>query len=165
LSKDVDPVIAIDTREQAPYDFDGSGLQTVRIGLSTADYSVVGLEAKVAIERKMLQDFVSCCTHERPRFWRELERLKLYPIKAVVVEGTIDQILMGQFRGAANPRSIVASALAIVIDHQIPVLFSGSRQQGERCTLWMLRRAWARRVELGLVPAPESSAEEATGAA
>ena len=41
-------IIAIDTREQRPYRFVWSEIKT----LTTGDYSVIGLEDRVAIERK-----------------------------------------------------------------------------------------------------------------
>ena len=47
----------IDTREQAPLDL--APLATITGTLSTGDYSVKGLEAVVAIERKSLPDLSS----------------------------------------------------------------------------------------------------------
>ena len=60
------PPIVIDTREQAPWTFN-KGLVVERFGaafptevgtLDTGDYSVRGLEDRVRIERKSLDDFV-----------------------------------------------------------------------------------------------------------
>jgi len=57
--------ILIDTREQQPYDFDTPfEMGTIPIG----DYSIRGLENHIAIERKELNDLISCLTTGRERF-------------------------------------------------------------------------------------------------
>ena len=55
----------IDSREQTPLDL--SPLQIVRGTLATGDYSVVGLEHVVAIERKSAEDMLACIGRERER--------------------------------------------------------------------------------------------------
>ena len=52
-------IVAIDTREQKPYRFPRSEVKT----LASGDYSVVGLEDRIAIERKTKEDAYSslCC--------------------------------------------------------------------------------------------------------
>jgi len=78
--------IAIDTREQAPYYFNnlhaGSDksyrpmeIQTARVTLQQGDYSIVGHESHVAIERKSKADLFGTLSAGRERFQRELERL------------------------------------------------------------------------------------------
>ena len=72
------PVIAVDTREQLPYLFQGFGHWVggvVRAALPTGDYSVQGMEALVAMERKSLPDLVLSLTASRARFLRGCERL------------------------------------------------------------------------------------------
>lgn len=51
----------IDNREQLPFDL--SPLRTEAGTLATGDYSLKGLERRIAIERKSLSDYVSCCGH------------------------------------------------------------------------------------------------------
>lgn len=73
--------IAIDTREQCPWPFANVVLgnqqwivkREVKT-LATADYSIVGFEDKILIERKA-DDFVSSIASERDRFEREHERM------------------------------------------------------------------------------------------
>jgi ERCC4-type nuclease len=92
--------VAIDTREQYPYTFTGLvadarhrrrplAVPTVRAGLPAGDYSIVGCETAVAIERKSLADLFMTIGQGRGRFARELERLcdPSYTFAAVVVEG------------------------------------------------------------------------------
>ena len=53
--------IIIDSREQRPFDFlsQNGDIETERGTLDTGDYSVAGLESRVAVERKSLADLVT----------------------------------------------------------------------------------------------------------
>ena len=50
------------------------------------------------IERKSEGDFLSCVAAERPRFERELERLKAFPIRCVIVETCWAKLEAGGWR-------------------------------------------------------------------
>ena len=63
--------IAIDTREQLPYVFD---CETELKTLKTGDYSLVGGEHLISIERKSADDLVGSLTAGRERFEKELHR-------------------------------------------------------------------------------------------
>ena len=72
-------IVAVDTREQKPYRFPHSEVKT----LATGDYSIVGLEDQVAIERKSKEDAYSSLGQGRDRFERELERLSKFDYAAI----------------------------------------------------------------------------------
>lgn len=131
------PTIIIDTREQRPWSFK---LPTVVGGLPAGDYSVVGHEGDVAIERKSLGDFVGSVTWERERFWRELEKLASYRFAAVVVEASVDDVLAGAYRSDARPWAVLASAMAITVDFGIPVVWGEDHATAGRMGEWMLAR-------------------------
>ena len=120
--------IIIDTREQEPYSFDSRLAATVRRALPAGDYSVDGLEACVAVERKTLNDFVSTVIHSRPRFREELKKLAGYRASCVAVEGSLLDVLMHRYRGEAHPNAVFGRALSIILDYRIPVFFCSSRQ-------------------------------------
>ena len=102
----ISPVI--DTREQMPWDL--APMKAVSGTLQVGDYSVLGLESHIAIERKSLADFVCCCGTERERFRRELERgFRGWPVSAVIIESTWRAIEMGQWRSLLTPRQVQAS--------------------------------------------------------
>jgi ERCC4-type nuclease len=122
------PVIAIDTREQEPYGFDPSRVETVRRALPAGDYSLAGRETEVAVERKSLEDFVATAIHARERFARELRRLATYDFACVVVEASMEDVLLHRYRSGADPRSVFGATLSIVLDHRVPVFFCGDRQ-------------------------------------
>lgn len=121
------PVIIIDTREQAEYSFNPQLAATVRRALPAGDYSVVGLEGEVAVERKSLDDFISTVIHARQRFRRELSKLAGYRAACVVVEANLLDILLGHYRGEAHPKAVLGSTLSILLDYGIPVYFCGTR--------------------------------------
>ena len=56
------PVVIVDTREQAPFEFAGLSNWiggTVRRKLDVGDYSIVGMERVLRMERKSLTDLIS----------------------------------------------------------------------------------------------------------
>ncbi|NLO32426.1 MAG: hypothetical protein GX117_03580 [Candidatus Hydrogenedentes bacterium] len=67
--------IVIDTREQQPYTFDPERFETVRRALPAGDYSLVGSETRVAVERKSRSNFISTVIRTRKRFHAELRKL------------------------------------------------------------------------------------------
>lgn len=80
------PTIVIDTREQKPLDF--SRLATIRGSLQTGDYSVLGLESVVSVERKSVPDMLNSLTSERVRFMAEMERMRGFWFRRLVVVGS-----------------------------------------------------------------------------
>ena len=120
--------IIIDTREQEPYSFDPRLATALRRALPAGDYSVDGLEACVAVERKTLNDFVSTVIHSRERFRAELQKLADYRAACVVVEADITDILQRRYRGEAHPNAVLGNTLSIILDFRIPVFFCSNRQ-------------------------------------
>lgn len=120
--------IVIDTREQEPYGFT---CETVNRKLEAGDYSVVGHEAAVAVERKSLPDFVHTVIHDFDRFAVELKKLSAMRCACVVVEADLDIVLRGlaadKLRGA-SPESVLGAALYVAVRYHVPVYWCGSRQ-------------------------------------
>ena len=139
-SKGVPVTIITDSREQAPYRFNPAAVATTKQALPAGDYSVRGLETRIAIERKTLEDFVSTVIHHRTRFKRELEKLRNYEIACIVVEADLRDIVLGRYRSRAHPNAILASALAIYVDYQIPVFFCSDREITCRFVMGLLVR-------------------------
>ena len=91
-----DVTAIIDTREQTPFNLEPMRVEAGT--LAVGDYSVAGLESVVSIERKSLPDFVACCGRERDRFQRELDRLRGWPVSAVVLEFGWQALEQGNWR-------------------------------------------------------------------
>jgi ERCC4-type nuclease len=133
--------IVADTREQQPYSFPCA---TNRKALAAGDYSVEGLEERVAVERKSLPDFVHTVIHDHARFGREMLLLSTYDAACVVVEADLDSVLRGfrtdDLRGA-SPESVLGAALHITLRYGVPVFWCGSRQAARAFTEMYLRMA------------------------
>jgi ERCC4-type nuclease len=131
--------IVVDTREQQPYAF---ACPTVHRKLDAGDYSVVGHEDAVAVERKSLQDFTHTVIHESNRFNIELRKLAVCDASCVVVEADLDDVLRGrattQLRAVA-PASVLGAALHITLRYGVPVFWCGSRQAARAFTEQYLR--------------------------
>ncbi len=137
--------VVVDSREQEPLCFNPELVRPVRRALSAGDYSVAGLEETVAVERKTLDDFVGTVMRARGRFYRELRRLQRYARACVVVEANLSDVLAGRYRGGAHPHAILGSAMAIIVDFEIPVYFCSNRQVACRFVEGFLLRAAERR--------------------
>ena len=118
-----EPVIVVDTREQKPYRFTRCQVKT----LTTGDYSLVGLEDRVAIERKSAADLAGSLGSGRARFQRELERLAQLDYAAIVVEASLRQLLQPLLFSRMHPKAVVNSMLAWSVQYRMPVFFAGDR--------------------------------------
>jgi ERCC4-type nuclease len=155
--RNVTPRIIIDTREQrpllpwrSPRKGDEPGrlvnqhgqpqfmVPTVRGTLSAGDYSVEGLEAVVAIERKSVGDLYGTlygsaedASGDRrshlERFRAELERMKGFARRWWLIEGNpgdLDVYMFG--RGSrVKPESAHALIAALATDYDIPTIWLG----------------------------------------
>ncbi len=130
----IDPKIAaltaiIDTREQLPLDLkwrSGQQLNSVRGTLKTGDYSLVGFEDHISIERKSLADLLMCVSAQRERFERELDRLAQIKVRAIVCEGSWTELETGNYRAKVHPNAAIGSVLSWVA-RGIPVIMAGNR--------------------------------------
>jgi len=133
----------VDTREQTPLDL--APLQTTAGTLPTGDYSVLGLESIIAIERKSLGDMLACIGGERERFDREVQRLLAYPVRALVIESTWQEFEAGGWRSKVKPTSAIGSLLGWSA-LGLPVVMAGTHQQAGRYVSRLLyiaaRRRW-----------------------
>lgn len=136
-------LIIVDSREQAPFAFEGKAYEgsEVRQGkLQTGDYSLAGLEDLIAVERKSLPDLVGCLTGGRERFERELQRARGLEAFCVVVESPWEALARGEYRSRMNPHAACQSVLAFTARYGIPFLFCGSRPAAEYCAYGFLRQ-------------------------
>ena len=135
------PTIVIDTREQRPYTFDG--VPTVRRALATGDYSVEGLESRVAVERKSKADAYQCCGGKkganRIRFVACLERLAEIDRPAIVIECSFREFCRPPRRTRITPSQAVGSYLSWSAKYRLPIFWCPDRSYAERVTLrWLV---------------------------
>ncbi len=152
--------IVIDSREQLPYTFDGMDngnliVPTVVAGLPSGDYSIEGMEDRIAIERKSLDDLYGSVTWGRERFEKEILRLDVlgkehydWVFSAVVIEATWPEIMSpGEWRpgwiNQTEPRSVEGTIVAWSIRYpRVHWWACGSRRQAEQRTFSILRKFW-----------------------
>lgn len=155
MSESTPFVILIDSREQWPWTFAGD-IATERRGLRAGDYSVVGYEGELAIERKSLDDLLATLSWGRERFDREIEKLAKMRRACIIVEAAIDDVLVGLARSRMSAASVLGSIAAIHADHGIPTIWAGSRPTAAAYAIRFLRRGAANlhAERLGAPPAP-----------
>lgn len=123
--------IITDTREQLNLDFSKfRDVESVRTKLDAGDYSVVGYENLISFERKSVQDLVGTLVGGHQRFLRELERMKNYKEKYILIEHS-PAILYSYCvkHGWENKfNTIIQSLLAYAYHYQVRVRFCKDRE-------------------------------------
>lgn len=137
--------IVIDTRERAPWRFDG--FTTKRGTLETGDYSIEGFESRVAIERKSKADAWGCVGGGRKRFERCMERLGGLESALVIIESSLDaycimppQVAAAKRAGKPHvePSTAVGSYVSWMCRYRVPVVWVPDRNHAERIAIRFL---------------------------
>lgn len=131
--------IVCDTREQNPFTFFDKECDVVQGALDSGDYSILGFENKIAIERKSLGDLIGCLTSGRERFCRELDRLRGYETCAIVIESSWQAIMAGDYRSKLSPKSAEQSLVSIMQNYRMPMFFAENRNSAEDFAFDFLR--------------------------
>lgn len=135
-------LIIVDSREQVPWTFEHDGsISVVRAKLNAGDYSVRGFETRIAIERKSLDDWVGTVMRERTRFYRELELLRGYEHRWVIVETGVRQIMEKAYRSNAAPASVLGFIAEVSVAQGVPVMLGGTRADSQILASALLRMA------------------------
>lgn len=134
--------VIIDSNEQRPWTFEGQDIETEKRKLATGDYSLDGLESRVSIERKSANDFVSTVMSSRSRFYRELERLRSFDFRCVIIEIGIRELMSGDYRSKSNPESILGFVAEITVGQHVPVYLAGTRGEAQVLAGAFLRMAY-----------------------
>lgn len=158
--------ILIASNEQQPWTFQGNefdGRQVIvpfkicNLGESRGDYSVVGCEDSISIERKSVSDAIGTfLTHDEQRreaWLRTMQYLAEIPSGAVYIEGTQYQCFREiQSRGRRSQDSLRRefrnSVAAWSEDFCLRFKFFDTRLSAEKEALWVLRRHWMQTVGL-----------------
>lgn len=142
------PIILIDTREQTPLDI--QAYPTEVVGLPVGDYGIKGFSdwtnPQFIIERKSLSDLIGSLTSGRPRFMREIERLRQFRFAAILIEANEADVVNGEYLSNAKPQSIIQSLSAIQVRADVHIIWAGDREGAAR-TLEKLARQFIRGIE------------------
>lgn len=135
--------MVIDTREQKPLAF--GKMKTCSGTLPTGDYSIKGLEKVICVERKSLSDFLSCVGAQRKRFDQEIQRMRGYEARCIVVEAPKSSVLHGDGRCKVHPHAVEGSIVGW--NGQIHIEFAMGREAAAKYVAWFLWLHAKRRFE------------------
>ncbi len=141
------PTLIIDSMEQRPYSFKRFHKwfgAIERRKLFVGDYSIDGLEDRVAVERKSLQDLFNCCSpyHSRDAFVCACERLGKMEFSALVIEGSITKILRSNEFSGMHPNAVFGTIQALAVRWGIQPWFAANRALAEEITACLLHKAY-----------------------
>lgn len=122
------PIIVVDTSEKHPWVFEG--VATIGKALMTGDYSLVGYESEITIERKSIDDWVNTITHCHERFAEEVARMKGFQESYIIIEANAGDILEGVYtRSKTNLPAMVwrRTRAFIKANPHVEVIFGGQR--------------------------------------
>ncbi|MFA5135712.1 MAG: ERCC4 domain-containing protein [Patescibacteria group bacterium] len=123
----VEPIILIDTREQLPLRFTrfASEVATLPVG----DYGVKGFSdwqcPRFVVERKELNDLCGSLGNGRERFLREIEKMRQFEFRALVIEATEIQIQNHEYTSQILPASVFGTLDALRVRCNLHVLWCG----------------------------------------
>lgn len=153
---------AVDTREQAPWTFQGitvGGRQWIvkrqTQTLQTGDYSIVGCEDRICIERKSPEDLLGTITAGNARFRAEHERMQamvkadgegLGHFACVIVEGCLAAICDELDSPTSGRRVTAETVLGITAAwpqrYGVHWFFAGDRRRAELLAFKVLWKFW-----------------------
>lgn len=154
-------MIVVDGREKAPYRFQGLRADANKQArplavkwqwgfLPTGDYSILGYEGRIAIERKSLEDLYGSLGQYRDRFEREHERMAKLEFAAVVIEASWKEILTRPpERSRLNPKVVFRTGMSWMVRFRVPWVMAEDRRLGEVTTFRLLDRWWRWTMETG----------------
>lgn len=124
-------VITTDTREQLFLDFTKfRGVSSVRGTLKTGDYSIQGYDDTICFERKSVQDLVGTLIGGHERFLREMERMRSFKAKYILIEHTPDILYnyCAKHGWQRKFNTIIQSLLAYACHYKVRVRFCKDRE-------------------------------------
>jgi hypothetical protein len=142
------PTVVIDSAEHMGYTFKRftnwfSG--SVRKRLKVGDYTILGMEKEIIIERKTVPDLVKSIIHERKGFIEKCEKLSGFRKKCFVIEGSLSLVKTPYEETQAHPNAVLGSLLAAQERWDIPVYFLDSFVLAEEFVASMLSKYHAYR--------------------
>jgi len=154
--------IVIDSREQLPWHFlniKGDAkynhkrieVPTVWKKLDAGDYSILGMENLVAVERKNISDCFNSCGQGRARFQREMQRLAMLAFAAVVIEADWDEIRRRPPEHTRlRPKVVYRTALSWSVRYGVQWWAMPGRGIAELTCFRMLEKFWEQNQKKGI---------------
>lgn len=108
-----------DTREQCPLHFDPERFTVEIDTLPVGDYGIKGFSdwdcPDFIVERKSLDDLCGSLGNGRERFLREIEKMRQFGFRALVIEADESDVQEGAYRSQIHPSSVLSSLDALSV--------------------------------------------------
>jgi ERCC4-type nuclease len=121
------PIVQIDTREQSPLRFEN--VPSERATLPVGDYGIRGFSdwenPAFIVERKNLEDLCRSLGTDRERFLREIEKMRGFRFRGLVIEAVEDQVHLHQYRSLISPSAILSTLDALSVRAGLHVFWCG----------------------------------------
>jgi len=131
-------VILIDSREQQSPLFGRypKGMTVSCCKLEVGDYSIRGLESKIAVERKQISDLISYCTTEREATKRKMAQLQKLEWAGLLIEARESEVYRPYLFSNVSPEAIRQSLVSFSVRYGVHVYIGDT----EKCRTWLLDR-------------------------
>ena len=94
------------------------------------------------MERKSLDDLLACIGIHRDRFKRELQRLRAYRFRALIIEANYNDLERGGWRSKIQPSAVLGSLAAWQCQYSLPIMLAGTHEAGaEFCERFLYQAA------------------------
>jgi ERCC4-type nuclease len=90
-----------------------------------------GLQDRIALERKSLDDLTGTLTKGRERFERECERGRGMDYFGLIVESSLEDVCGHRYQSQMTPQSLLQSLAAFSVRYGLHVHWCGNRAGGE----------------------------------
>ena len=157
MAKSKSFTIIKDSREQEGYTFESSSSRyhtcegMVVRKLDTGDYSLEGLEDKICIERKAsVVELANNIGHDTIRFTKEIERMKPFPYKFLILEFSLSDLMDFPERSGipeadwdklkVTNKFMLRRIMEYQMHHDIHVIFCDSKKNAKWTVLSILKR-------------------------
>jgi len=145
-----DFTVICDTRETNAYTFSNitPRPKVIYKKLDSADYSILGFENKIGLERKTAIDAFQSFGRNRNRFVRELERLSQFQYAGLMLEFSLSDIFKNPpVYSKMLPKSVFRSLISWSVYYNIHVWPAPDREFGEKLTYLILKFWYQKNVE------------------
>lgn len=133
--KIIQPIIQLDTREQVPLVITQYPVE--KIGLPVGDYGVKGFSDWTnpcfIVERKSIGDLVGSLTAGRERFMKEIEKMRQFSFRALIIEALRSDVQAARYRSDAAPASILATLDALSVRCNLHVFWCADAEGAALC--------------------------------
>jgi len=137
------PTVVIDSAEHMGYTFDGFTnwfAGAVKKRLPVGDYTILGMEHEIAIERKTILDLVNSVIQKRGDFIKKCHRMKEFKKRCLVIEGSLSALKSPYSDSQAHPNAVLGSIIAAQERWEMPVYFLDTFSLAEEFVASMLSK-------------------------